>query len=177
MVLAVHSDGSYLSEKSARSRAGGHWFLSKNVEHPPNHSAILNISQIIKAVMSSVAKAKLATLYINAREAAYIRKILTEMGHLQLHTPLQTDNSTAEGVVNNNVQSKGLKAMDMRFYWLCNWESQGKFRIFWPPGRTNRADYWSKTQHPPSHHRDIRTEILTPYKLVLELCRKQEKAK
>ena len=135
------------------------------------------MSQIIKAVMSSAAEAELAALYINAREAPYIQKILTEMGHIQPRTPLQTDKSTAEGVVNNNIQTKRLKAMDMRLHWLRDRESQGQFRIYWRPGKTNKADYWSKTQHPPSHHRDMRTEILTPYKQVLDLRRKQERKK
>eukprot|EP00804_Cyclotella_cryptica_P008100 CCRYP_004591-RA/>CCRYP_004591-RA protein AED:0.17 eAED:0.17 QI:0/0/0/1/0/0/4/0/815 len=35
MVLAVHSDASYLSEPKARSRAGGHFFLSTAAEAPP----------------------------------------------------------------------------------------------------------------------------------------------
>ena len=30
MKLAIHSDASYLSEPKARSRAGGHFFLTKN---------------------------------------------------------------------------------------------------------------------------------------------------
>ena len=173
MILAGHSDGSYLSEKNARSRAGGHWFLSNDSAVPPFNGAILNISQIIKAVMSSAAEAELGALFINAREAAYIRKILIEMGHPQPRTPLQTDNSTAEGVVNKNVQTKKLKSMDMRFHWLRDRESQGQFRIYWRPGKTNRADYWSKTQHPPSHHRDLRSQILTPLKVLLELRKRQ----
>ena len=175
MVLAGHSDGSYLSERNARSRAGGHWFLSNNSADPPFNGAILNISQIIKAVMSSAAEAELGALFINAREAAYIRKILIEMGHPQPRTPLQTDNSTAEGVVNKNVQTKKLKSMDMRFHWLRDRESQGQFRIFWRPGKLNRADYWSKTQHPPSHHTDMRKQILTPMKILLELRRRKAK--
>ena len=127
--------------------------------------------------MSSAAEAELGALYINAREAAYIRKILAEMGHHQPHTPLQTDNSTAEGVVNNNIQTKRLKAMDMKLHWLRDRESQGQFKIYWQPGKTNLADYWSKTQHPPSHHRDMRSEILTPYQHILDLRTRQEKAK
>ena len=173
MVLAGHSDGSYLSERNARSRAGGHWFLSNDSADPPFNGAILNISQIIKAVMSSAAEAELGALFINAREAAYIRKILIEMGHPQPRTPLQTDNSTAEGVVNKNVQTKKLKSMDMRYHWLRDRESQGQFRIYWRPGKSNRADYWSKTQHPPSHHADMRKQILTPLRILLEL-RKQK---
>ena len=35
MVLAVHSDASYLSEAKAHSRAGGHFFMSNNSEFPP----------------------------------------------------------------------------------------------------------------------------------------------
>jgi hypothetical protein len=55
-----------LSEPAARSRAGGHFFCSSNVDDPPNNGAVLNISKILKAVMSSAAKAKLGALYINA---------------------------------------------------------------------------------------------------------------
>ena len=36
MALAVHSDASYLSESKARSRAGGHFFMSSDVPEPPN---------------------------------------------------------------------------------------------------------------------------------------------
>ena len=35
MVLAVHSNAFYLSESKARSRAGGHFFMSKDVSFPP----------------------------------------------------------------------------------------------------------------------------------------------
>ena len=55
MVLAVHSDGSYLSKSNARSRDGGHFFMSNNSADPPNNGAVLSVAQIIKAVMSSVA--------------------------------------------------------------------------------------------------------------------------
>jgi hypothetical protein len=69
MVLAGHSNASYLSETNARSRAGGHFFMSNNNATPSNSGAILTISQIIKAVMSSTAKAEIRALYINCREA------------------------------------------------------------------------------------------------------------
>jgi hypothetical protein len=35
MILAIHSDASYLSEPKARSRAGGHFFLSYDTADPP----------------------------------------------------------------------------------------------------------------------------------------------
>jgi hypothetical protein len=53
-----------------------------------------------------------------ACKAVYIRIILEELGHLQPPTPLQTDNSVADGVINGKVQPKQTKAIDMRFHWL-----------------------------------------------------------
>ena len=85
MVLAVHSSASYISKPNAQSRAGGRFFMSTNIVHPPNNSAVLNIAQIIKNVMSSVAEAELGELYIMAREAIHIRNILAELGHATVH--------------------------------------------------------------------------------------------
>jgi hypothetical protein len=78
MVLAVHSNTSYLSKPKAQSQAGGHFFLSSNTTVPPNNGATLNISHIIKNVMSSATETVLAGLYIVARNALYIRIILEE---------------------------------------------------------------------------------------------------
>jgi hypothetical protein len=108
MILAVHSDASYLSVPKARRRAGGHFFLSTNAEIPPNNSAI----------MSSAMEAELAALYIMAQEAVYIRIIFEELGHKQLPTPIQMDNAMADAVINRKVQPKRTKAMDMRFHCL-----------------------------------------------------------
>jgi hypothetical protein len=47
-----------------------------------------------------------------------MRHLLKEMGHKQPPTPIQTDNSTAHGVITNNIQPCRTKAMDMRFHWL-----------------------------------------------------------
>jgi hypothetical protein len=73
---------------------------------------------IIKAVMSSAAEAELGALFLNAKEAVYLWQILTKMGHLQPRTPIQTNNTTAEGVINNKIQPKQTRAMDMSFHWL-----------------------------------------------------------
>ena len=160
MVLAIHSDAGYLNESKSRSRAGGHFFLSSDVQNPPNNGAVLTIAQIIDAVMSSAAEAELGALFINAREAVHMRRVLTEMGHPQPPTPIQTDNSTAEGVINSRVRPKRTKAMDMRFEWLLDREQKKQFKIYWKPGKTNLADYFTK-HHPPSHHRNVRGDFLT----------------
>ena len=172
MKLAAHSDASYLSEPKARSRAGGHFFLSNEAEIPPNNGAILNIAHIIKHVMTSATEAELAALYIMAREAVYIRIVLEELGHIQPPTPLQTDNAMADAVCNGKIQPKRTKAMDMRFHWLRDRECQQQFRIYWRPGKSNYADYWTK-HHPESHHKNTRKEFLTPH-IVVEMLRMEQ---
>jgi hypothetical protein len=92
------------------------------------------VTTIIKNVMSSAVKAELGALYINAKETVYLRQILPKMGHPQLPTPIQTDNTTAEGVVNNITQPKRTKAMDMRFHWLRDQEERNQFRSFLATG-------------------------------------------
>jgi hypothetical protein len=161
MVLAVHSNALYLSESKAWSQAGGHFFMTSDTDDQPNNGAVLNVSQIIKSVMSSAADAELGALYINACEAVPMRNLLDEMGHKQPKTPIQTDNSTALGVVTNNIQPQRTKEMDMRYYWLRSREAQGQFRYYWKPGPTNLADYWTK-HHPASHHIEKQPTILTP---------------
>ena len=88
MKLAAHSDASYLREPEARSRAGGHFFLSSDTTIPQNSGAVINIAHIIKNVMSSATEADLAALYIMAREAVYTRIILEEMGQKHPSIPL-----------------------------------------------------------------------------------------
>ena len=92
LVLAGHSNASYLSESNARSRAGGNFFMSNNAETPTNNGEVFTILQIIKAVLSLAAKAKVGALYINCQEAVPARQVLEYMGHPQPpSTPMQTD--------------------------------------------------------------------------------------
>ena len=118
MILAGHSNAGYHSKPGVQSRAGGFPPLSTNNDIPPKNGAILNIAQIIKAVMSSVAEAELGSLFINIKEAVHVINILEELGHPQPPTPIQTDNSTAKGVINNKIQPKQIKAMGIQFHWL-----------------------------------------------------------
>ena len=83
MVLAIHSNASYLSEKNARSRAGGHHLISSDKENPPNNGAVLNLSTITRSVMSSSAKAELGILFLNAKTALTMSKTLGDLVHPQ----------------------------------------------------------------------------------------------
>ena len=87
-------------------------------EIPRNIGAVLNVSQVIKAVMSSADKAELGALFINAKTAVLIRTTLVEMGHAQPKTPMQIDNSKAHGVINNIIMPKATKSMNICFHLL-----------------------------------------------------------
>ena len=76
MILNVHSDASYLSEKKAKSRMGGYFFLG----HMPEKSKDIVINRsvhvlcgILKLVVCSAAEAELATLFLNMRETKILR--------------------------------------------------------------------------------------------------------
>jgi hypothetical protein len=160
MKLAIHSNASYLLEPKARSRAGSDMFMAGMEEIPINNRAVLNISQIIKAVMSLAVEAELGALFINAKTAVSVRWTLKELGHLQTQTPIQTNNLTAHALLTNKILPKALKAMDMRFHWLRCRAAQGQFCYYWRPGTQNFADYWTK-HHPASHHKSFHPQILT----------------
>ncbi len=122
--------------------------MSNDDAIPNNNGAILTISQIIKAVMSSAAEAEIGSLYINCKEAIPARHTLDFLGHKQPPTPMQTDNTTALGVVNNNVMKK-LKSMDMKYHWLRCGINQRQFQHYWAAGKSNNGDYVTK------HHATI----------------------
>ena len=168
MILHVHSDASYLSVHGARSRVGGFFFLSQSPPptgytatspQPPTNGPIHVNSIIMQNVMSSAAEAELGALFHNAKDAAMLRNILHAMGHAQPATPIQTDNACANGIANDTVKQKRSRAMDMRFYWVCDRVRQGHFYIFWAPGDINLADYYTK-HFAPSHHRSVRSTAL-----------------
>ena len=147
MILAAHSDAGFNNNSKARSRSGSHIFLSKNYPTPKWNRAILTISQIIKFVMSSTAEAGLGALHITAKEMVPVRQTLIEMGWKQPLSPIQTNNSTAAGVVNKIILQRKIESMDLRFHWLRCSESQGQFRFYWASGHLNWGDY--STKHHP----------------------------
>ena len=156
MVLTIDSDAAYLVAAKARSRAAGFFYLG-NKDNQLFNGPIYVLTKIIQAVMSSAAEAECGGLYLNAKEAVPMRNTLIELGHPQPPngTPIRTDNSTADGIMNRTVKPKRSKSMDMRFWWLVDRVEQNQFRIFWAPGSVNLADYFSK-KHPASHHVKVR---------------------
>jgi hypothetical protein len=160
MVLQVSSDASYLSEPEARSRTGGHFYLGNNDKRQQQiNGPILCSYGIIKHVMSSAVEAEIGSIFSNAKEAAPLRVMLEEMGHPQPATLIQTDNSTACRILNNKLNQKRSKAMDMRFYWVRDLIEQKQYIVYWDPGGENIADYFTN-HHSQTHHKEMRRQYV-----------------
>ena len=160
MVLWIHSDASYLSKPKAKSRYGGHHFLGSDQPTTDINGPILALAKILRSIMSSAAEAELAGVFYNAKAATPTRITLVEMGHPQPPTKIETDNSTAVGIVNKTTKHKMSKAMDMKFYWLRCREAQKQFKVSWRAGNKNiYGDFYTK-HHPVHHHRVMRGKIL-----------------
>ena len=109
MILALHSDASHLSEPKSKSRAAGHFYLTRNNNKDMNNGTILTLSKIIKHVVGSASEAEVAALFYNCETAIPLRLALMEMGHPQPKTPAVTDNTTAEGLMNETMTSNKSK--------------------------------------------------------------------
>eukprot|EP00957_Ditylum_brightwellii_P211491 15366227-Ditylum_brightwellii.AAC.1 len=107
VILHIHSNAAYMVLPEARSRAGGYFYLSftptPNADAPLN-GAIYNKCSTTLNVMGSAAEAEVGGLYINYQRGKEIRTALMEMGHPHPPTIVITDNSTAEGIVNDCVK-------------------------------------------------------------------------
>jgi hypothetical protein len=156
MVLAAHSDASFLTEPGSCSRAGAHIFLSKDDAIPHHNGPVLSISQIIKFVMASASEAELVALYTTAREMIPLQNALEEMGWKQPRSPIQTDNAAAAGFISDTIIQHRIKMIWMRLHWLRCRAAQNQFRFYWAKGSTNLADYHTK-HHPPAYHIAHRT--------------------
>jgi hypothetical protein len=156
MILKVHSDASYNSEPKARSRAGGHFYMgNRDSTAEDKQGTVLASTAIMNAVLASASEAEIGALYENTRKASILRTTLEEMGYPQPPTPVQTDNSTACGIANDNIKQQRSQAIDMRFYWVRDRVQQQQFNIYWAPGKRNLADYYTK-HHSATHHQQIR---------------------
>ena len=167
MCLWIDSDSSFASIRNARSRVGGFFYLSshpskipKNSD-PPLNGPIYVLCRIMKMVLSSAAEAEYGGIFINAKEGVPIRTTLQELGHEQpkTGTPIKTDNSTAHGIVHNNVRQKKSRCFDTGFHWIRDRAKQGQFDVYWRPGPNNKADYVTK-HHAPAVHKAQRPTYL-----------------
>ena len=130
MDLAAHANAGFNNESRSCSHAGAHIYLSEVDARPRWDGAVSAVAVIMKKVMASAEEAELDALYECSREMVPLRQALTEMGWPQGKSSIQTDNSTAGGVVNNTIVPKRLKFMNMRLHWLRCRDAQVQLRFF-----------------------------------------------
>ena len=155
MILKLCSDSSYLNAVGARSRQGGHLYLGNKSEPDILNGTVLNLAAIMKMVLSSAAEAEFGALFHNTKEVTPLHTTLAEIGHPQPPTPVLVDNSTAVGLANDTVTQRRSRAIDMRFYWVCDRINQQQYHVYWAPAHQYLAEYFTK-HHTPSHHRKMR---------------------
>lgn len=155
MKLVGHSDGSYLSESEARSRAGGILFLGDCADNEAPNAPICFLSVIIKTVVTSAAATEYAAAFIVGQAAISIINTLADLGYPQTETEIFCDNECAVGIANNTFNLKRTKTIDMRYHWIRDQVKMKVFKITWKAGKLNLADFFTKA-HPVQHHRDIR---------------------
>jgi hypothetical protein len=90
MILNIHSDALYLSERGATSRAGGFFYMWSNTDKANRltNGAILIISTVLKHVMSSAAETEIGAVFLNAKEGTVLRTTMEELVHPKPPTPL-----------------------------------------------------------------------------------------
>jgi len=101
--------------------------------------------------MASAVEAKCGALYMNAQEAVPFTTTLKELGHKQWIVSIRTDNSTANGIMNQQIKRKRSKAFNIKLWWVVDRILQGQFKVDWHPGKLSISEYFTK-HHPASHH-------------------------
>ena len=154
MVLHIDSDVSYLSEPRSSSRTGVYYYLrsltsdpTKNPKiSPPENGPIHTECRILRHVVDSSSKAELGGLFHNGKTAVPLRITLNEIGFPQPPTPIKTDNSAAEGVVNATIRQKKFQGNG---YAILLYEVQDlkKMFLYWKPGYQNMGYYFTNINH------------------------------
>ena len=161
--LWIHSDASYINESKAISRNDDFFCILEkpklpiNPNYPPPklNAPVLFNRKIIDTVMSSVQESETGSGFINSKYSVPLCNDLHEMGHIQGPAPIKIDIIVTNGIITDTVVQHISKAMDMRFYWLCDRCRQKQFHVHWKQGKHNLDEYTPK-HHSTKHHISVR---------------------
>ena len=160
MTLFIQSDASYLSRPQARSVAGGVFYLGNSQNPTAINGPCLALSTIIPVVVSSVAEAEYAAVFMNAKEGSALRTILDSIGYPQSTTEILCDNMCAVGLASDTITPKQTKSINMQFHWIRDRVKQQQFLVTWRKGVHNLADFFTKPL--PVHlHKTIMPLLVT----------------
>jgi hypothetical protein len=160
MKLHLQSDASFNAEPDGRSRAGGVHSLGTFSETIDDilviNGCIDTISVLLPSVVASAAEAEYGALFLNGQAAEAHRQTLNDLGYPQGKTPMLSDNSHAVGTCQRAVKLRKSKSYDLRYHWIRDRCDQGHFGISWAKGKSNLADFLTKT-HPVKHFKNMRS--------------------
>ena len=87
-----------LATKITKQRKG-------NIKPEPLGNGVIHVtSKLLKNVVASAAESEIGGLFENTREGLHMRQTLIALKHPQPPTPIQTDNKTAQVIINNNAK-------------------------------------------------------------------------
>ena len=109
--------------------------------------------------MASDMEAELGRLFENYHKLTSMQTALAEMGHSQPPTPLATDDTEANSIINGTAKQKISRAINMRFYWIRDRIRKNNFHIYWEEDKKNLVDYVTK-HHSMLYHRTMRPRYL-----------------
>ena len=138
----------------SRSRAGGYHYLGDKNGTTFN-APIRVLTKLIPLVTASAAETELHSVYQNALRGLVLRDILRDMGHPQNTTPIKTDNSTVNGIIDKSMKARYLRADSNRLKWVREKVDEGIFEAHWESAKASLAGYPTK-HHSPTHHRTVR---------------------
>ena len=72
----------------------------------------------MKNVLENSMEAELEELFVNCQRGDTLRISLEEMSHQKPPTPVVTDSPTSNIFMNDNIQKRKSRAIDMRLYWV-----------------------------------------------------------
>ncbi len=114
--------------------------MPKNREPIKLNGAFYVNTTILRFVVASAAEVDLGALFHNFQDGIIFQQTLANLGHPQPKTPVHCDNATAVSIANNTVKRQWSRAMEMRFFWICDKVAQGMYQVAWHPGQENLAD-------------------------------------
>merc|ERR1712159_539412 len=121
--------GAHLVFPQSRSRAGGYHYLGDK-EGETFNAPIRVKTELIPVVTASAAETELHSVYANALKGLKLRKILQDMGHPQDTTPIKTDNSTVNGIIDRSMKARYLRADSNRLQWVEQVDNK-IFEVYW----------------------------------------------
>ncbi len=149
--LNIHSDTSFHPRQThTAEHAGTSSWDGNRISHSQSNS-MEHFYLVCNITVCCCICCRGRTWYINCKHTTIFWLNLEEMSHPQPPTPINCDNSTMVGIVNNTVKHQCSQSLEMRFFWVADAVEAGKFDIKYYPGKENLGKYQSK-HHIGAHH-------------------------